>query len=135
MISKSERAYFNAAKAISKLSDHKQQLGCVVVNNHHIISSGHNSATKCHRLQAQIDKQYFGCDCMGPVHAEVDALLPLIKNRVDLTNSTIYIYRRHKDNTNALARPCPRCMQLIKEQGIKKIKYTTEDGYASEVIG
>ena len=134
MISKSERAYFGAAKSISKLSDHRHQLGCVIVQNHHIISSGHNSATKCHRLQAEIDKNFFGCECFGPVHAEVDALLPLIKNRTDLSSSTIYIFRQHKDGSNATARPCPRCMSLLKKQGIKKVKYTTEDGYASEYI-
>ena len=136
MISKTERAYFNAAKAISKLSDHKQKLGCVVVSNHHIISSGHNSATKCHRLQAEIDKKYFKEDChLGPIHAEMDALIPLIKNKTFLANSTVYVYREHKDGNVAMARPCPRCFQLIKSCGIKKIKYTTEEGYASESIG
>ena len=134
MISKSERAYFNAAKAISKLSDHKQKLGCVVVSNHHIISSGHNSATKYHRLQAELDKKYFGDNCLGPMHAELDALLPLIKNKFDLSNSTIYVYREHKNGDYAIARPCPRCMQLIKSCGIRKMKYTTEDGFANEYI-
>ena len=135
MISKSERAYFNAARDISKLSDHRQQLGCVVVNNHHIISSGHNSATKCHRIQAQLDKQFFGDECcLGPIHAELDALRPLIKSKADLTTSTIYVYREHRNGGTAMARPCPRCFQLIKSCGIKKIKYTTEEGFASESI-
>lgn len=33
-----------------------------------------------------------------------------------------------------MSRPCPRCMELIKEQGIKKICYTTNDGYVDERI-
>ena len=50
MISKTELAYFNAAKAVSKLSNHKHKLGCIVVNKHRIISSGYNSMDKFHRL-------------------------------------------------------------------------------------
>lgn len=134
-ISKQERAYFNAAKAVSKLSDHKQQIGCVVVASHHIISSGHNSSTKCHRLQAELDQKYFNLNnSKGPVHAEFSALLPLINKRIDLRYATLYIYRQHKDGSFALARPCARCMQLIRTYGIRKIKYTTEDGYATEKL-
>lgn len=49
-LSKRERAYFNSAKSIAELSDHRCKLGCVVVDGHRIISSGHNSKTKFHRI-------------------------------------------------------------------------------------
>lgn len=134
MITKANRSFFNAAKSVSELSDHKHKLGCVVVLGHRIVSSGKNSKTKCHKMQALMDKEMFGCESLGPVHAEVDALRPLIKKRVDLSRATIYVYRKHKDGTPALARPCQRCMRLIKECGIKRIYYTTENGYALENI-
>ena len=134
-ISKTERAYFNAAKSISMLSDHRCRLGCVVVDRHRIISSGHNSKTKFHRIQSEIDNKYFpGYENKGPVHAEVSALIPLIKRRMDLSGTTLYVYRENRDGDLAMSRPCPRCLSLIKEQGIKKICYTTNDGYASERI-
>ena len=44
------------------------------------------------------------------------------------------MYREHKDGTLAMARPCSRCLAVIKSLGIRKIKYTTEDGYASETL-
>ena len=134
MITKTNRSFFNAARAVSELSDHKHKLGCVVVLGHRIISSGHNSKSKCHALQARLDKEMFGCESFGPLHAEVDALLSLIKKRVDLSRASIYIYREHKDGTPALAHPCSRCMGLIKRCGIKKIYYTTNDGYAVENV-
>lgn len=134
MITKTERSFFNAAKSISELSDHRHKLGCIVVLGHRIIGSGRNSKTKCHKVQAMMDKEMFGCESLGPVHAELDALLPLIKKRVDLSRSAIYIYREHKDGTPALAHPCSRCMKLIKECGIKKIHFTTNDGYAVENV-
>lgn len=133
--SRHELTFFNIAKDISTFSDHRSKLGCVVVDKHRIISSGHNSQTKCHRVQADIDKKYFGLDnCKGPVHAEVSALIPLIKRKQDLTGSTLYIYRQTDNGKIAMARPCARCMSLIKACGIKKIKYTTVDGYAFEKL-
>lgn len=133
-LTKSHKSYFKAAKAISELSDHKQKVGCVVVMGHKIISSGHNSKIKCHAVQARIDKERFGCECAGRIHAEIDALLPLVKNRVDLTRASIYVYRQFKDGILALARPCEGCMSLIKQCGIKDIYYTNNGGYSHEEI-
>ena len=134
-MSKRERAYFNSAKSISELSDHRCKLGCVIVDGHRIISSGHNSKTKFHRIQSELDNKFFpGYENKGPIHAEVSALIPLIKRRMDLSGTTLYTYRENKGGKLAMSRPCPRCMQLIKEQGIKKICYTTNNGYADERI-
>lgn len=135
ILSKTKQAYFRAAEAMSRLSDHKCQLGCVVVNNHHIISSGHNSDSRGHGFQKRLDEKFFNDGkSRGCKHAEIDALLPLIRNRVDLTRATIYVFRKNKHNELAMARPCPRCMSIIKQQGIRKIEYTTDLGFASEVI-
>lgn len=135
ILSKTKQAYFRAAEAMSRLSDHKCQLGCVVVNNHHIISSGHNSDSRGHGFQKRLDEKFFNDGkSRGCKHAEIDALLPLIRNRVDLTRATVYVFRKNKHNELAMARPCPRCMSIIKQQGIRKIEYTTDLGFASEVI-
>lgn len=132
-LSKSDRTYFRSAQAVSELGDFRVQIGCVVVDKHKIISSGFN-CEKGHPMQAQIDKEAFNCECLGKKHAEFSALLPLIKQKINLTNATVYTYRQHKDGTLAQSRPCPRCLSLIKSCGIRKIKYTTNDGYASEVL-
>lgn len=132
-IGKAKRAYFTAARGISEMSDHRCKIGCVVVRGHKIVSSGHNSSHKTHALQTKVDKEFFGCECAGYLHAETDALLPLIRNKVDLTSASIYIYRKMGDGVG-MARPCPRCMSLIKRCGIKQINYTTTDGFASEII-
>ena len=134
-LGKSKIAYFRAAESISALSDHKCQLGCVVVKNHRIISSGHNSNSRGHGFQKRLDEKFFNDGkSRGCKHAEIDALLPLIRNRCNLTSATIYIFRKNKSNQFAMARPCARCMSIIREQGIRKIEYTTDLGFASEVI-
>lgn len=133
-ISKKDRSYFRLAANISEQSDHKYKLGCVIVNNHHVISTGHNSATITHGMQARLDKKFFNTESAGCRHAEIDALLPLIHQKIDLTRATLYVFRRNKLNQLAIARPCPRCMSIIKSCGIKRIKYTTQDGYAFELL-
>ena len=134
-ISKSERSYYNAAKSIAKLSDHRCKIGCVVVKNHKIISSGHNSRTKFHAKQALTDKSFFNDPhALGPVHAEFDAINYLINQHVDLSGAQVYIYRENHDGELAPSRPCPRCMALIKACGIKRIKYTGDDSFVQETI-
>ena len=129
----SNLAYFAAAKAVSKLSDHKRyKIGAVVVMNHRIISSASNSDSKTHPLQKKYDKYRFTEDGDHKRHAELGALVPLIHENMDLSSASMYVYREHKDNGLGMARPCKSCMQLIKDVGIKKIFYTTEDGYAYE---
>ena len=56
MLTKSQRAYFRAARAVSELSDYpRHHLGCVIVDKHRIVSSGYNSNTKCDSIQAKMD--------------------------------------------------------------------------------
>ena len=133
-VGKATRAYFRAAENISTLSNHRCKVGCVVVSGHRVISSGHNSASDTHAFQARLDKEFFGCECAGYLHAETDALLPLIHNKTDLTHASIYIFRKMKNGNLGMARPCPRCMLIIKSCGIKFINYTTADGFASETL-
>lgn len=133
IMTKTEKAMFRVAKSVSELSDHPQhKLGCAVVNKHRVISTGFNSQTRYHPLQAKIDANRFGCECKGCVHSETAALLPLIRDGVDLSKAAIYIYREHKNGTLAMARPCPGCESLIRACGIKKIYYTTEASYKLE---
>ena len=75
-LSKTARSCFKAAQSVSMLSDHRYKIGCVIVDKHRIISSGHNSNTKCHPIQAALDTKHFECFCTGKLHAETSALLP-----------------------------------------------------------
>ena len=134
-LSKTEQAFFRAAQSISLLSDHKCQIGCIIVDKHKIISSGHNSDTKCHPVQAELDTKHFNCFSTGKLHAETSAIVPLLNSKRDLSRATCYTFRQLKDGSLGMSRPCPRCLELIKQVGIRKIKYTTEDGFVTELLG
>ena len=127
-------ALFRAAQIASLSSDHRCRLGAVVYNKHRIISAGCNSQTDTDPIQAALDHERYGCCCPGKLHAESAALIPLIKRKIDISGADLYIYRSKRDGTLGMARPCQSCMKLIKQCGIKRIFYTTDDGYAEEVI-
>ena len=131
-MTKRERAYFGAAKAVSELSDHRHKIGAAVVLKHRIVSSACNSDCKTHPLQKHYNKYRFTGESPHKCHAELSALVPLIKDGVDLSSASIFVYRQHRNGVLACSRPCKSCMELIKDVGITKIFYTTEDGFARE---
>lgn len=128
--------FFNVAREISYLSDYKRaRLGAVVVEGKHIVSTGYNS-NKTNPTQA-LYNSYRKINPIYParVHAEVSALNSLIgKKDVDFSRLKVFVYRELKDGTRAMARPCPSCMALMRDLGIKKVFYSTPDGFAEETI-
>lgn len=127
--------FFNSAKEVSKLSTYKRHhIGCVVVYKNRIISSGFNS-NKTNPLQKKYNAIRFSVDTPHTLHAETDAMLSVMKMKdIDTKHVKIYLYREHADGTVAQSRPCPSCIKLLKDNSIRTIFYTTNDGYAEETI-
>lgn len=134
-LTKSHRAYFKAAKAISELSDFPRvKIGCCAVYKHKIISSGCNSM-KTNPTQKRLNIYRFNADTPATLHAEISCLLPLINRRdIDFSAVSLYIYREYKNNELALARPCASCMKLLTELGIRHIYYTNFGRFSHEEI-
>ena len=104
-LSKSHRAYFRAAKAVSELSQFKQhRIGVVAVYRHKIISSGYNSYVT-NPLQKRYNRFRFDTDqTLHSKHAELECLLPLINRRdIDFSRVSLYIYRQHKSGALGIA--------------------------------
>ena len=128
-----QKRFFNIAKLNSLESDfNRARIGAIVVEKNKIISAGH-SANKTSPVQYKYNK-YRSFDIpyteVHPkVHAEIAALAPLLKRRdIDWSKVSIYVYREHKNGDVSCSRPCPSCMFLIKQLGIKNIYYTDWDG-------
>ena len=134
---KKQQSFFRVADAVASLSDHKQtKLGCVLVDKHRIVSSGHNSSTRCSPLQKQMDAARFGNSDKhrSPVHAETACLFPLIRQGYDMSRSDLYIVRRHRNGSLALSRPCPGCMSLLRANGARHVFFSVEGGFSKERI-
>lgn len=131
---------FNLAKKESEKSIYgRTKIGCILVYNGSVISRGHNGY-KTHPLQEKqnLRFRYKGSPThyyAPTIHAELECLAPVRWLDIDWSRAELYTYRETADGKLAMCRPCPACMDLIKNQfGIRKIHYTTDDGYATEVI-
>jgi len=63
-------------------------------------------------------------------HCEISCLQQIKQN--NNLNGTLYIYRESFDGHHRMARCCESCLRYVKDRGIKKIIYTTNDGYVVE---
>lgn len=109
--------FFTLAKKISQKSDHRHQIGGVLVKKSKIISIGFNKM----RTHTKSSNPY------KSIHCEFDVILGCSKE--DLKGSTLYIYREHKNGRAANCKPCQYCATLIKESGIKNVYYTDDNNY------
>lgn len=109
-------------------------IGAVAVYKGSIVATAWNT-NKTSPLQARYNVYRFRADTPDKAHAEC-ALVQKLRWRfgdsLDWSKVHIYLYREYKDGRIGPSRPCPSCLALLKELGIKKIYYTTEDGYVEE---
>lgn len=128
--------FFNAAKEMSKLSDYSpHKIGCVITHKNRIVSSGYNSR-KSNPLQKRYNRIRFNTDSTPhSCHAETKALLPILKDKnIDRSRLRVYLFREHADGSLALSKPCPSCMKMLKDAGIKQIYFTDEGSYCEKYI-
>lgn len=132
-LTKTHRAYFEAARSVAQLSDFPRiKIGAVATYKHRIVSSGFNSR-KTDPLQKKYNVYRFEEETPHCVHAELICLKPLIgRDDIDFRHVDLYIHRSNKDGAPLLARPCRSCEKLIRDLKIRKVFFSTYGGYASE---
>ena len=132
--------FFKEAKKESFLSDYDgQHLGAVAVYGDKIIlAKAHNSnktnTTQYFYNRYRIEQKSNIMSKPPRSHAEVNLLRKIRFLDIDFSRVSVYIYRELKNGELGMARCCPACMAALKSLGIKKICYTTDDGYAEERI-
>ena len=111
-------------------------MGAKIYNKKICIADGTNS-NKSHPLQVKYNRENnLDYKIRNYLHAEMQAIVRCSKTGItDFSDCTIYIARLiNSGNGIGLARPCKACRAAIKELGIKRIVYTTYDGYTVEYI-
>lgn len=85
-----------------------------------------------------IQKQYnkyreFDVDvARNSLHAEMMSIVRAKKMDIDFGRASIFVYREYKNGELAIAKPCPACMNAIRDIGIKDIYYTGNGSYIHE---
>ena len=108
------------------------RIGCAVYYKGALLAKGHNTDKTC-PLQKKYNRYRFkGMNTLDKGHAEIMALKKIRWLDIDFSQVEVYTYRELKDGKISMSRPCESCMAFIKELKIKKIFYTTADGFAEE---
>ncbi|MGH7974895.1 MAG: deaminase [bacterium] len=109
--------FFDLARKVSKLSDHKRfSLGAVIVNGSKIISVGTNKV----KTHPKSTHPY------NSLHAEMAAILAA---KQDISKCELYVYRETKNGTRATSKPCIYCQVMINEAGIKTVYYSMNGSF------
>ena len=131
MISKTEEKWFYNCLEIAKShnSNGKYSVVALIIKNGKIISIGKNNYKKSAECK---DKNYK----YKGIHAELDAIVKLIKYNKEIKNLTIFIagvnYKGRKMNTT---KPCNLCYELIKRTSvIRKIIFIENGIIKKEII-
>lgn len=107
--------FFRLAKVASTHSDYKVRMGACIVVRGTVVSFGFNKI-KTH--------PYFADHTT--IHAEARAIWASGKEKI--IGSSIFIYRQHgKNKLPVIAKPCAKCMELIRKFGCKYVFYTTSN--------
>ena len=126
--------FLNIARstAISSQYD-RYRLGAVITLKGKVIARGFNAA-KSHPTQKKFNRNREDFEDVPNhfLHAEISALNKL--KGVDLSKAEMFVYHVGPSNNQKMARPCAGCMEAIKSSGIKKIHYSTPDGFAQEYL-
>ena len=137
--------FFNLAKIASKFSDYNRKnihIGSVLVYKNKVIANGFNTS-KTNPIQYQYNKYrelnnntnitFSADDHLPCVHSEMMCLINTKDIEIDWSKVSLFVYRESCNKTR-MCRPCPSCMQALKDRGIKHIYYTSERGYNYEKI-
>jgi len=105
------------AKLESYKSTYHQPIGAIFINGNKILSRGYNQI----RYKSTGSRAFSTYE--SSLHAERDCLSKLAKERI--RGGVLVLYRRYKDDSSALSRPCNQCMWMLEELGVRRVIYST----------
>lgn len=111
---------FEVAKAAALLSNarHARRVGAALYSGSTLLSIGYNEYGKSHPK------------AVWNMHAEHRALL---RRQYHVSkNLIVYVFRETADGKEACSKPCSNCAALMKEAGVRLVRYLDEVGLPQE---
>jgi len=118
----SSQMYMEIANIISQRSNCLgAQVGCVIVKDDRIISTGYNGTPKgytncCDFWDGQITPEHYEWSKLHEIHAEQNAIIWAARVGLSIEGGDLY----------TTMKPCAQCTKLIIGSGIKRIFYYHE---------
>jgi tRNA(Arg) A34 adenosine deaminase TadA len=117
------RDLISVAAVTPKVANYR--LAAAIVDKGQIVSLGQSSYKT-----SPFQKKYAADEHKIFLHAEIAAIKKALRfYSVDMLRGTTLIVCRVKKNGLGNSKPCIGCQRAIAEFGIKKVIYTTEDGW------
>jgi pyrimidine deaminase RibD-like protein len=113
--------YRLALKMAYMCSTNRHRVGCIVARGGKIISMSHN-----HKIRHAEERA-----CSVPWASELEGATVYVVR--PLYDAQMGYWAPAKINLGC-ARPCPKCMEILKANKIKKVVYSIEGGWAWERI-
>ena len=120
-----DRPTMDLAINVARSSLSKKKVGAILLHKNRVVAKGVNKETKTHPLQAKF-AEMVGLHEKIYLHAEIDAL---VSNRSNCDTIVVARLGGHSGEEIRNAKPCPVCSLALKQQGIKHIYYTTDEGF------
>lgn len=120
MVSNKDRSYLSVARYFATKSEAKRTHGAVVVRGGSVLGTGYNRNRNNPNF---VSPEHVKTECS--YHAEESAIKDAGH---DVKGAIIYVARVNKNGEDRDSKPCPRCLTLIQQSGIKRIIYTTNSG-------
>ena len=106
--------FMNIAREVStRATCDRKHVGCVLVRDRNILSTGYNGSIKGMEHCDDIGHMMVDGHCVRTVHAEANAVALAAKNGVAINNSTAYV----------TALPCWYCFKLLANSGVIAMYY------------
>lgn len=102
----------HVAQSVSRLSTMRKRVGAAVIKSGRVVGVGCNREGVSKLSRSKYSR-----------HAEVQAVIAA----GDVRGGTLYVYRELNTlvRSEAMAKPCADCMEVMIRAGIKKVVYTT----------
>ena len=132
--------FFKAAKRCAGQSSYNgassAKIGAVAVFRRTIIAQGRNQ-DKTHPLQQRYNIYRYNVNgdhyYPSKMHAEMELISKIRYLDINFSEVEIYVYRETKSGQKALAKPCLACETALRELGIRRVYYTGNNSYISEI--
>jgi len=118
MLSKRDSSYLSVARYLATKSVARNTHGAIIVKGGRVVGTGYNKNRNHPKF---VSPEHIKSDCS--IHAEASAIRDAGN---DVRNAIIYVARVNKNGEDRDSKPCPRCLSLIQDSGIKRIVYTTQ---------
>ena len=118
----SDKILLTCKELLKRSSHQRYKFGCILVKKNRIISTGYNQL----KTDPKSPHEY------KMLHAEIHCLLRAPKNRI--MGSPLFIYMEKPNGKPGMSKPCPCCLEMLKNKGVKDITYVTTSGIFEQIL-